>query len=497
MKKFYGLHRGTFLLMSITLISSVLLFIYQVITKDSRIMFLDNIISSGFLVLVYISILILTIQFFDRRGEKVIVLVSILFLLFNSYQVLSNSNVVSLPENAVVENFYGKNIMEVITWADKYGILIEQVYEHSDNLEKYTVIGQDTPSGTLIKDIKKIKLIVSDGADDEKDASVPNMVGWTLDEALKFIDENFLTNVEIEFKFDEKLRDTIIGQSIVGVDLKRNDKITLTSSLGDESDVLETRMEDLVGKDLKTAEIFLKRNRIFYEIEYAYFEDVEDNIIKEQSIDKGFMVRTTDKEPVIITVAKKDKITVPNLKSMTASEITKWATTNQLKVYFEEEFDDTITKGKVIESTIIEGEVVAPDTSFTVTLSKGRLVMIDFTSIEEFRSWADENEVSYDIEYQFSNLESGKLISSSHKTGAVIKNSDTVHLVISQGSKTTVPNFIGKTKDEALKLCSDSNLKCSVVTSESDEESGTVIKQSMRNESVVPVNTSITLTVSE
>lgn len=420
----------------------------------------------------------------------IVIIVSSIFLFI--YQIMSKKS-----EDVIVENFYGKNITEVISWAEKHGVLIDQTYEYSDTLDKYLIIRQDIEEGTILKDIKTIKVVVSNGVDEEKDASIPNMVGWSLDEALKYIDENFLTNVEIRFEYHKKTRETIISQSIVGSDLKRNDEITLTVSLGNKDDLVEARMDNLVGKSLKDAEIFLKRNRINYEIEYAYFEDTMDDVVQEQSINKGFMVRSTDKDPVIITVSRKDKITVPSLKDMSASEITKWATNNKLKVYFEEEYDDTITKGKVIDATIIEGEVVKPNTSFTVTISKGRLVMIDFSDVDEFRSWADENNVRYTIEYEFSNLDSGKLISSTHKTGEIIKNSDTVHLVISQGSKTTVPNFLGKTKDDALKLCSDNKLKCTVVLEESDKTSGTVIKQSMKKDSKVPVNTSITLTVSE
>ena len=497
MKKSQKLHKGTILLFIFTIVSSILLIIYQIMLKEDNPIFSNNIVTSIFFVFVYICILVFAIYYLDKNRQKIIIFFSILFLLFNSYQVSNIIHVTLLKEDIVVENFYGKNITEVISWAEKHGVLIDQTYEYSDTLDKYLIIRQDIKEGTVLKDIKTIKVVVSNGIDKEKDASIPNMVGWSLDEALKFIEENFLTNVEINFEYHKSTRETIISQSIVGADLKRNDKITLGVSLGNVDDVVEARMDNLVGKSLRDAEIFLKRNRINYKIEYAYFDGIEDDVVASQSINYGFMVRSTDKEPVIITVSKKDQITVPDLKSMSQTEITKWATTNKLKVYFEEEYDDTIIKGRVIESTILEGEVVKPDTSFTVTISKGRLVMIRFSDVDEFRSWADENKVSYKIEYEFSDLDSGKVISSTHKTGEVIKNSDTIYLVISQGNQTVVPNFVGKTKNDALKLCSDSKLKCTIVLEESDKISNTVIKQSMRKDSKVPVNTSITLTVSE
>ena len=89
------------------------------------------------------------------------------------------------------------------------------------------------------------------------------------------------------------------------------------------------------------------------------------------------------------------------------------------------------------------------------------------------------------------------MISSSHEEGEIIKNKDTVRLVISQGGNTTIPNFVGKTKAEAEDLCEKHLLRCSFQTASSTREKDTVIKQSMRSGSTVPQETSITLTLSQ
>lgn len=493
MKRYQSVRKGTLTLLIITLLSSILLAIYQIFNQNNNI---ENIILASFILIIYIGILVLTIKFYERRHEKIIIAISSLFLIFNGYTFLTSIGILDFSP-ILVEDFTLKDINEVMKWAEVNKVSIEQVYEHSDTISKYKIIRQDVEVGTNIKEIKKIVVVVSDGPDEEVETTIPNMVGWNLDDALTFIKDNYLTNVTIEFEFNKKERDTIIEQNTVSAEIKRNEKITLVSSLGNKDDVVEARMEDLVGKSLFDAEIFLKRNRLNYEIQYVYSEEIEEDYIVSQSTRHGFMVRSTDKDVIIVEVAKKDEVSVPDIMNMSVSEITKWATDNKLKVYFEEEYDDTIAKGKIIESSIIKGEIIKPDLSFKIIVSKGKLVMPKFTNVDEFRTWAEENDVSYNIEYEFNNdVETGKLISSSHKTGEVIKNNDAVKIVISQGGKTEVPNFLGKTKEEAESLCNEKRLKCVFQKTSSTKDIGIVIKQSMRSGSNVPSNTTITITVS-
>ena len=325
------------------------------------------------------------------------------------------------------------------------------------------------------------------------------MIGWTVDEVVDFVDENFLTNVEINFEFREDVKKDVIFEQENENDeeMKRNSKITLKASLGQEEDLESIAMINLVGKDLFHGSLWLKRNAISYTVEYGYSEEYEEGTIIKQSITKGKIIDKERTKEIVITVARKKDITIPDFSNMSASEITSWATDNHLKVEFKEEFDDSVEEGKVIRSSKIKGDVAQVNDTIRVVISKGQIRMIKFTNVDDFKKWAEENEVSYHIDYTFdSRVESGKLISSSHQEGDLIKNTDTVSLVISQGGTTTVPNFIGKTKSEAESLCEEANLTCSFTSISSQEEKDTVIKQSMKKDSEVPSNTTITITLS-
>ena len=248
-------------------------------------------------------------------------------------------------------------------------------------------------------------------------------------------------------------------------------------------------MKNLVGLNTFSATTWLGRNNIKYEIQYGYSDKYDEGTVIKQSITKGKIIDKERTKIVIITIAMKNKITVPDLTKLSLSEITTWATENKLKVEFKEEYDDTIEKGKFISSNKAKGNILNTGDTIQVTISKGQIKMIKFTNIDDFRKWATENDITYNISFEFNEkVKAGNIISSSHNENEVIKNEDTVNLVISQGGTVTVPNFIDKTKSEATTLCKENNLKCNF-----EGNGNKVNNQSMRSGSTVPINTSITL----
>ena len=79
----------------------------------------------------------------------------------------------------------------------------------------------------------------------------------------------------------------------------------------------------------------------------------------------------------------------------------------------------------------------------------------------------------------------------------IIKNNDTVSLVISQGGNTTIPNLIGMTKKEANSSCSKANIACKFIYLDNNTNYNIVTKQSIKSNINVPVNTTVTVTLGE
>lgn len=157
----------------ILIIISVGYFIYSLIfIKDSQ---LFNIINS--FLLVFFAVMLLLNQLTNKSYYKIIsIIVVIGFALCNVLNSVSafTKNIISLG------NFSNKNINDVLVWAKENNIEIEQIYEYSDNIKEFFIISQDIDSNIPLKDVTKLKLIVSSGPNYNKEVIIPNLVGYIL-----------------------------------------------------------------------------------------------------------------------------------------------------------------------------------------------------------------------------------------------------------------------------------------------------------------------------
>lgn len=480
----------TYFCLSLCFVSCVTLMIAMILYSDNLIGNIFSIIGVIFLAIFSVCYMILGLFAQSNKVRGIIIFGTLVLTIFSLYQGIA----IMKKGNQVLIDFVGMDIKEVVRWANDKDILIEQKFQNSDEIEKYTVMDQNIKKGTLLRKISKVTVVVSDGPNEEVETEITSMIGWKLDDVVTFIDKNHLTNVTILFEYhDNYQKDTIFYQDVIDV-IKRKEPITLKSSLGKESDISSVTMENLVGMDLFHAEIFLKRNCISYQLEYVYSED-EEGVILKQSI-KNWKVVDPTKEEVILTVSRQNDITLIDFTDMTSSEITTWATKNRIKVEFTEIYDESIQKGKYISSNYLKGDIIKVGNTIPVVISKGPLRMIGFTSVEDFVAWAKENDVKYSIDYEFSDkVLEGKLISSSHKKNQIIKNSDMIKLVISQGGDTVIPDLLGLNKKEAQAKCKKANITCQFIGSEN--ESSKVLKQSMRSGSTVPTGTMVTVTLED
>lgn len=479
----------TYFCLALAFVSTVTYMIYTIFTSNNLYNQITSII--GVVLLAMFSTCYVIMGMF-ARSNKVKIFVVIGSILLASYSLMQV--IFGLIPKDLVPDFTGMDIKEVVSWADSRNILIEQEFINSDDISKYIVISQSVEEGTKVKKVNRIKVVVSDGASNIIEADVSNMVGWKLDDVIKFIDDNHLTNVTIKFEFNDKVdKDIIFEQSVIAV-IKRNEPVTLKSSLGKESNLKSTTLDNLVGQDLFHALVYLGRNNLKYKIEYAY-SDSDENIVLKQSLPEWTVISPSSSNTVVLTIAKKDNITVLDLNNMNQNEITNWATNNRLKVEFSYQYDEKIKKDKVVSFLPSKDSEIKVGSTVKVVISKGQLYMIEFNNTEDFIEWAKDNDVAYTIDYKFSDtVEKGKLISSTHKANTIIKNDETINLVVSQGNNTIVPNLVGMTMDKALESCNNANITCKFIYQNVDN-TNTVIKQSMRSGSNVPVDTTVTVTI--
>ena len=479
----------------LTLLSSLVYFFITLSFGQNHNSFFTTLISS--VVLVFFSILFVSICITNPNRKKGTMFLGSFFLLvFNIFGSLTLTNIITIPSFGYLEDFTGKSLTEVVSWAAKNNVTLVQDYEYSDMVPAYSIISQNYDSNSKIKDIEELEIAVSEGPNPDKEIIVPDMDGWDSDRVIRYVEDNYLTNVDVEFIESDKAKDTVIEQSATG-SMKRSDEMRLTFSLGEELDNSDVQVIDLTGKSEFEAVFYLKQHRISYDIERDFSKKIERGKVASQSIEAGDTVPVNSDNHLVLTISKGKSIKVPNLKKMTMVEITEWVIENKLKLEFTDQYDDSVKENQVIDANYHKGDEVEQGTVIKVVISKGSLVMREFKTLEEFRSWADKYGISYEEKHEFSkDVSQGEVISYSYKEGDVIKNGDSIIVTISDGEERKVPNIIGMSKKEAIDALEEVGLNYNFVMQNSTKEKNTVIKQSISAGSTVSDGTTITVTLS-
>lgn len=442
------------LLISITYLIHTILFCKNQI--NNIFLIINAFVITLFTLFLTITIIAKNIKFKNLFGLFTTIIISC-FTIFN---FLVNNNILELPTQELLQNFQNQTISEALKWAKEHNVEVEQIYEYSDNIAEYHIITQDIYPNTLLKNVKKITFTVSYGPNYDKIISLPNMVGWNIDDAYKTINENFLNNVIIDYEInDEVEKDVIIEQNTSG-QIRRSDEIKLTVSLGKEDELESVEMINLENKSLLEATLWLKRHGIKYELIYIFSDDVPKKYVVNQETEVGKIVDPKN-DKVTLIISKGKKIIVPDLTKMSVDQATEWIISNNLKVKFDSKYNSSIEVGKIIEADYKENDEIEEGTIITIITSKGPLKMPKFNNIAELRAWANTNNIEYREEYEFNNnISKGEIIKTIPEADSVINYSDTIIVHISYGKPVTIPSFIGKSRNEIENECNNIGLNC-------------------------------------
>lgn len=495
-KKFSNKEIAILVILGVTLLIGIIYLLDVILFGKDSITYFTNVIYA-FLLTVFIFIYVLVgINASKTNGKSFIIIGSLFLMLFSLLNIFNNHGIINIPKQKYIEDFTTKYMTEAKEWASDNNIRLKEVYEYSDTFKEYTVIYQSVKPGTLVKDIEELSITISEGPDYSKEVLFPSMVGKNVDYVLEFIENNYFTNVTINFVENEETRDIVINQDKSGA-LPRNEAITITVSIGSLEEIEDVQLIDLANMSVFKGTTWLKRFGIKYDIEYEYDDNIPRGNIISTDTEVGSMVgkNTTIK----LKVSRGAKIEVPKLVGKTEKEVTDWIIENKLKVTYKDAYSSEYEKGIVSFASVNEGDIIETGTAIEITISKGALRLEEFNNVDELEEWANKYNVKVDIKREFSDsVDSGKIISSSKKAGEIIKEDEVIEITISLGKAYVIPNVVGKSKDEANKACNNAGITCSFVYAYSNSvENGKVIKQSKSSGSKVAKGAVLTVTVSK
>lgn len=145
-----------------------------------------------------------------------------------------------------VENFAGKTVAEVRTWATNKKVVLETVEDYSDTVDSGMVISQDKKSGDTMNQGETLTVIVSKGAG----VVIPNLVGYTADEltAWQSSKNNSSVTVITHGVYNMANTGNVVAQDIAaGSKVDAGTVLTLDVSL--YMPILQSSSREWLGKD--------------------------------------------------------------------------------------------------------------------------------------------------------------------------------------------------------------------------------------------------------
>lgn len=228
--------------------------------------------------------------------------------------------------------------------------------------------GKDKESSSVIESVSSVSSVVETG---DGQVEVPNIVGYTVDEAQKMLNDLQLGIAKGgEEASDEYPEGQIIRQDIdAGTKVDLHTTITYIISTGPAS---LTIPEDLVGMTQTEAETKLKSMGLATKITNETSDTVEIGKVIRTNPAGGTQVSLGSTVEVVVSLGEEDtQVTVPNVKGISEATAKTTLTNLGLVVTVDTGTSSSVSVGEVMGQSIAAGTKVDTGTEITITINGG------------------------------------------------------------------------------------------------------------------------------
>lgn len=549
------------LLLLIGIISFIVYLILEIIHYESLLNNLPMLISSVFILLFILCFLGISLKNKNRKSTPLVILGSLILIAYSLFNIFYRFNLINLPNDNIIINFYNKTITYGQSFCKENFIEIEEIYEYSDVIPEYHIISQDISVGTLIKNVKKINFIISKGPDYQKEVIVPSFVGWQFEEVISYIENNFLNNVEINFIESSNTPNTVINQVGSGtmkrndliklnfalpeiseieiIDFSNKSLLYSTSwlkmhgfkyeldyvyndNIKKDYVVSQNIKNEVKNPELDVIKLTISKGKMIVLPDILEMSQDElnkwimDNNLKitynevySEEIPSGDIIESDYKEGDVLEVGNLIEVTISKgkLEMIKVSSLTDfylWASQNKVDYNIEYEYSNTFKKDEIIKASHKTGDLIKADDTVIIYVSKGKSVTIpNFISLNKTAIENKCKELNLSCSFTYGgyteNIKKDIAMNQSKKNGTVVSEGTNLVITLSSGvyEKITLPNYVGKSKNEINNSCKKLGITCNFVyqTSYSTTAKDVAVKQSKTGN--VNKGSSITITLSK
>lgn len=342
--------------------------------------------------------------------------------------------------------------------------------EYSDTVADNVIFYQSLLPEQKVMNQNTVEVMVSKG---RQTIRVENVFCQTEESAAETLRNQGLVVSEVAYESSELYEQgLVIAQSPEpGEEAEPNAPVTLTVSSGCAAftmpSVLEMPQEEARETLLKLGLVVT----IGYDVE----KGKESGIILAQDIEAGEAAMPGD--VVVLTVngdPDAEIVEIPDVTGMEQKKASKALGKQNLRVAVSEAYSDEVESGVVISQMPPAGVSVVSSDVVTLTVSMGsaKAAVPDVLNRSQAvaESMLEDQGFEVKVEMAYSDtVTRGMVISQSPEASETLQQGETVKLVISKGREpVTIPDVVGKTKEEAVKMLTESHLTYTVHTAYSD-----------------------------
>ena len=209
---------------------------------------------------------------------------------------------------------------------------------------------------------------------------------------------------------------------------------------------------DFVGSDKATVENWIEKYDTEDQVQlvYDYSEEVEVDIVMEQSLDEGAVLEADDTLQLTLSLGPDDEalFELPDFTGKKRAEIEEWFNKYHFTAVtytYEAVEDASIEKDTFISMTPEAGKEVLRTDAIEVKLVTDEITVPDLATMsrEDIQAWGDKWGVTISFEEQESEmLQDGVIASVSATNGAIVKRGDTIVVKIAKHVESAVSESI-------------------------------------------------------
>ena len=202
------------------------------------------------------------------------------------------------------------------------------------------------------------------------DVKIPNVTNLTVAEAEKTLtDMGFVISTNVEYRVDNNVpAEKVVGIKNYNTDdvVKKGKTITLVVSSGGD----EVLIENYVGQKYPEVEAKLKRQGLQVIIETVATQDKDkyrEDVIVKQSIEEGVKLTKGD---IIRLYIETLEVLYPDFKTYSVSGVQNFCDENKVTLEIEYKETTTVDPNTILSQSRAAGNVVRPDTTVKIVVSK-------------------------------------------------------------------------------------------------------------------------------